>query len=188
MDRRAFLTTAGRSLIVSTAVVQSASAADDSALRELVRAAGLTPYWTFKAIKDFSYLEVHSSRPVSVRELAGKVLLVNLWATWCSPCVREMQSLEGLHQQFNSHGLIVLGINIYDRADLRVIANWLDRRNLTFLNLKGDRDGPPLVSNLFIPQTFVIDRQRRLIANKTGEHEWTSRGVQELVRHMLDAG
>jgi hypothetical protein len=48
-----------------------------------------------------------------------------------------MPSLEGLHQQFNSQGLIVLGINISDRADLAGIAEWLDRRNLTFLNLKG---------------------------------------------------
>jgi len=167
--------------------VQSAEAADDTALRELVRAAGLIPYWRFKAVQDFSYPEVHSSRPVSVREFNGKVLLVNLWATWCSPCVREMPSLEGLHQQFNSQGLIVLGINISDRADRSGIAQWLDIRNLTFLNLKGDRDGPPLVSNLFIPQTFVIDKQRRLIANKTGDHEWTSHGVRELIRHMLSA-
>ena len=75
-------------------LVDSAGAGDDSELRRMVREAGLAPYWSFKVVKDFSYPEVDASRPVSVRELRGKVLLVNLWATWCPPCVREMPSLQ----------------------------------------------------------------------------------------------
>ncbi len=122
---------------------------------------------------------------MSVREFGGKVLLVNLRATWCSPCVREMPSLQGLHEQFSSRGLTVLGINTSDRTDLPGIRDWLVKRNLTFLNLKGDHDGPPLVSSLYIPQTFILDKQGRLIANKTGAYEWTSHGVQQLVRYML---
>ena len=163
----------------------SAGAGDDSELRRMVREAGLVPYWSFKVVKDFSYPEVDASRPVSVRELRGKVLLVNLWATWCPPCVREMPSLQRLHEQFNSQGLTVLGINTSDRTDLPGIRSWLLKRDLTFLNLKGDHDGPPLVSSLNIPQTFVIDKQGRLIANKTGDYEWTSYGVRQLVRYML---
>ena len=166
-------------------LVDSAGAGDDSELRRMVREAGLVPYWSFKVVKDFSYPEVDASRQVSVRELRGKVLLVNLWATWCPPCVREMPSLQRLYEQFNSQGLTVLGINTSDRTDLPGIKSWLLKRNLTFLNLKGDHDGPPLVSSLNIPQTFVIDKQGRLIANKTGDYEWTSHGVQQLVRYML---
>jgi hypothetical protein len=79
----------------------------------------------------------------------------------------------------------VLGINTSDRTDLPGIRDWLVKRNLTFLNLKGDHDGPPLVSSLYIPQTFILDKQGRLIANKTGAYEWTSHGVQQLVRYML---
>jgi len=43
------------------------------------------------------------------------------------------------------------------------------------------------VSNHFIPQTFIIDRRGRLIANKTGSHEWTDAGMEQLVRYMLTA-
>jgi thiol-disulfide isomerase/thioredoxin len=110
-------------LLASVAVSLFASLGDsagagDSELRRMVREAGLVPYWSFKVVKDFSYPEVDASRPVSVRELRGKVLLVNLWATWCPPCVREMPSLQRLHEQFNSQGLTVLGINTSDRTDL----------------------------------------------------------------------
>ena len=170
---------------LSATVVEHAGASDDSELRKMVREAGLVPYWSFKAVKDFSYPEVNTSRLVSIRELDGKVVVINLWATWCPPCVKEMPSLEGLHQQFHAEGLAVLGINIRDGKDLPAIRDWLLTRNLTFLNLKGDHDGPPLVSNFYIPQTFILDRRGRLIANKTGASDWTGEAVQQLVRHML---
>jgi thiol-disulfide isomerase/thioredoxin len=141
-------------------LVDSAGAGDDSELRRMVREAGLVPYWSFKVVKDFSYPEVDAARPVSVRELRGKVLLVNLWATWCPPCVREMPSLQRLHEQFDSQGLTVLGINASDRTDLPGIKSWLLKRNLTFLNLKGDKNGPPLVSNFYTRQTFILDHGR----------------------------
>ena len=187
IGRRAFIGSIAVGVFAAplAAKVKLARAGDDDALRRMIREAGLTPYWSFKVVKNFSYPEVNSSRPVSVREYGSKVLLVNLWATWCPPCVREMPSLQRLHEQFNSHGLTVLGINTSDRTDLPGIKGWLLKRNLTFLNLKGDHDGPPLVSSLNIPQTFVIDKQGRLIANKTGDYAWTSHGVQQLVRYML---
>jgi thiol-disulfide isomerase/thioredoxin len=172
------------SLAIATGA-SSAEAGDDGELRSTVRGAGLVPYWSFKPIKDFSYPEVNAGRPVSIREFDGKVAVVNLWATWCPPCVREMPSLERLHDQFHRQGLVVLGININDRMDVHGVRKWLGQRNLTFLNLKGDSDGPPLVSSMFVPQTFIIDKRGRLIANGTGDHDWSDNGMQQLVRYML---
>jgi thiol-disulfide isomerase/thioredoxin len=175
----------GLAIAPFAAMLDPAAAGDDGELRRLVREAGLVPYWSFKVVRDFSYPEVNTTRSVSSREFGGKVVVVNLWATWCPPCVKEMPSLQGLHEQFHSRGLTVLGINVRDQMALPGIRDWLSKRNLTFLNLKGDRDGPPLVSNFYIPQTFVIDKQGRLIANKTGPHDWTDGSMQQLVRYML---
>src|SRR5262245_19695193 len=175
-------------LFVSLAIATSAGsaeAADDRELRSIVRGAGPVPYWSFKRIKDFSYPEVNAARTVSIREFDGQVVVVNLWATWCPPCVREMPSLQRLYDKFHRQGLVVLGVNINDRLDVLGVRNWLGRRNLTFLNLKGDSYGPPLVSNMFIPQTFIIDKCGRLVANGTGDRDWTDNSMQELVRYML---
>jgi thiol-disulfide isomerase/thioredoxin len=174
-------------IVPFAAIVNSACAGDDGELRRMVHGAGLVPYWSFKAVKEFSYPVVDTSRSVSIRELGGKVVVVNLWATWCPPCVKEMPSLQGLHEQFHPEGLTVLGINIRDQMEPQGVRDWLMKRNLTFLNLKGDRNGPPLVSNFYIPQTFIIDKRGRLIANKTGPHDWTDPGMQQLVRYMLAA-
>ncbi len=175
------------SLTILTSVASAGADEDrDGNLRSMVRAAGLVPYWSFRPVKDFSYPEVNAARRVSIREFGGKVVVVNLWATWCPPCVREMPTLQQLYEQFHSQGLVVLGINVNDRMDMHGIRNWLEQRRLTFLNLKGDGNGPPLVSNMFIPQTFVLDKRGRLLANKTGEHDWTDNGMLRLVRYMLD--
>ena len=48
-----------------------------------------------------TYPDTNAGRPVGIREFIGKVVVVNLWATWYSPCVREMPSLQGLHEQFH---------------------------------------------------------------------------------------
>jgi thiol-disulfide isomerase/thioredoxin len=110
IDRRAFIGSIAVGVFAAplAAKVKLARAGDDDVLRRMIREAGLTPYWSFKVVKDFSYPEVNAARPVSVREFGGKVLLVNLWATWCSPCVREMPSLQRLHEQFSSRGLTCL--------------------------------------------------------------------------------
>jgi len=189
MNRRTFLCglTLGALSAPLAAEVKLARAGDDGALRRMVREAGLTPYWSFKAVEDFSHPEVNTARPVSVREFGGKVVVVNLWASWCPPCVKEMPSLQGLHEQFHREGLTVLGINILDQMELQGVRDWLVKRNLTFLNLKGDRNGPPLVSNFYIPQTFILDRRGRVIANKTGPQDWTDDAMQQLVRYMLAA-
>ena len=126
----------------------------------MVREAGLVPYWSFKAVKDFSYPEVNTSRLVSIRELDGKVVVVNLWATWCPPCVKEMPSLEGLHRQFRAEGLAVLGINIRDGKALPTIRDWLLTRDLTFLNLKPRRSATRLE---LVHSPDVHSRQARAI-------------------------
>jgi thiol-disulfide isomerase/thioredoxin len=132
MNRRTFL---GGLMGTLAARVESASASNDGDLRRMVRAAGLVPYWSFKAVKDFSYPEVNTTQSVSIREFTGKVVAVNLWATWCPPCVEEMPSRQTLHEQFHARGVTVVGINISDRTDLAGIRNWLLKRNLSFLNL-----------------------------------------------------
>src|SRR5688572_14296071 len=56
-------------------------------------------------------LPVLGGGTTDLKSLRGKVVLVNLWASWCPPCLEEMPSLERLHQQLSPDGLVVLGVS-----------------------------------------------------------------------------
>ena len=96
-----------------------------------------------------------------------------------------MPSLEALHQEFQEKGLVVIGINVYDRRSDAAIASWLRERSITFVNVKAHDGGPDFPSAFRLPQTFLIDSPGRLIANKSGDWDWTSIGVKVLIRRLI---
>jgi thiol-disulfide isomerase/thioredoxin len=163
-------------------------AADESQLRKYVRAAEMVAFSTFKPVDDFTYRDIRTGKPVNIRTgFVRRVVLVNLWATWCPPCVREMGALQGLHNEFRDKGFAVVGINILDRASPADIRAWADGRGLTFPILKGGKwDDMPLMSQRRVPQTFLIDRDGRLIATRAGEFAWADESVKDLVRYMVE--
>jgi thiol-disulfide isomerase/thioredoxin len=168
-------------------VASHAVASDDGEIRRTMREAGLVPYWSFKPAEDFTYPDVAGGRPLTLGDLKGRVVVVNMWATWCPPCVREMPSLQVLHAEFKERGLVVIGINIRDRKNAGAVARWLSERNLTFPNVKASDGGPDFPSRYSIPQTFLIDRRGRLLANRSGELDWTSAPIKALIGRLLDA-
>jgi thiol-disulfide isomerase/thioredoxin len=99
----------GRLATGALLVIVSQGAAEDGELRRSLREAGLIPYWSFTPAASFSYPDVSTGRSLALADLKGHVVLVNMWATWCPPCVREMPSLQALHAEFHERGLVVLG-------------------------------------------------------------------------------
>jgi peroxiredoxin len=110
------------------------------------------------AAPEFSAVDL-SDQSVSLASLKGRVVVVNLWATWCHPCLEEIPQLEALHQQFAADDVSVIGVSV-DAAgmgnDVRDFAKehgmsyplWLDPNHefsLKFLTVG-------------VPETFVIDR------------------------------
>jgi peroxiredoxin len=98
----------------------------------------------------------------TLRELRGKVVLVNFWATWCPPCRKEMPDLEALYNRFEGEGLVVLAISDEDAGKVRP---FLAARPVTYPILL---DPGRKVNDLFqvegIPKTFVYNREGKLVA------------------------
>ena len=98
----------------------------------------------------------------NLKDLRGKVVLLNFWATWCPPCRKEMPDLETLYVRFKDQGFVVLAISDEDAAKVRP---FLDGRNITYPVLldRGRR-----VNHQFqiegIPKSFVYDRNGKLVA------------------------
>jgi peroxiredoxin len=98
----------------------------------------------------------------SLRDLRGKVVLVNFWATWCPPCRREMPDMETLYKRFGARGLVILAISDEDRAK---VEPFIAERKYSYPILL---DPGRKVNEEFgvhgIPKSFVYDRDGKLAA------------------------
>ena len=110
----------------------------------------------------------------TLRQLTGKVVLVNFWATWCPPCRKEMPDLDAIYREFRAKGLVILAISDEDRAK---VAPFIAEQKLSYPVLLNPGR---VVNDLFavqgIPKSFVYDRTGRLAAEsidmRTRKHFW----------------
>ena len=116
---------------------------------------------------------------------AGKVIVVNFWATWCAPCVKEMPSFETLYRRFRSQGLTVLAISL-DKDGSSKVQDYVDKFKLSFPVLL-DTEGiaEKLYPSFTIPFTYVIDKQGRVAARIDGAKDWESPETFKAVEYLL---
>jgi thiol-disulfide isomerase/thioredoxin len=123
----------------------------------------------------------------TLADFRGKVVLVNFWATWCGPCVREMPSLQRLAAQFAGDTFAVLALS-QDRRGWEVMTPFLARLGLeglpVFHDEKGSAAGALKVQGL--PTTVLFDRSGRELGRLVGPAEWDAPEAVALVRHYLD--
>ena len=110
---------------------------------------------------DFTLTDL-TGKSWSLRDLRGKVVLVNFWATWCPPCRKEMPDLEALYRRFSARGLVILAISDEDAAKVKP---FIAERQISYPVLL---DPGRKVNEMFqvegIPKSFVYDRDGKLVA------------------------
>jgi peroxiredoxin len=98
----------------------------------------------------------------SLKDLRGKVVLLNFWATWCPPCRKEMPDLEALYLRFKDQGLVVLAVSDEDAAK---VSPFLAERSITYpVLLDPGRKVNEQLEIEGIPKSFVYDRGGELVA------------------------
>ena len=110
---------------------------------------------------DFTLTDIEGRR-WTLKDLRGKVVLVNFWATWCPPCRKEIPDLEALYERFKGKGLVVLGISDDDATKVMEFARQ-EKINYPVL-LDPGRKVNKLYSIASIPMSFVYDRGGKLVA------------------------
>jgi cytochrome c biogenesis protein CcmG, thiol:disulfide interchange protein DsbE len=136
----------------------------------------LAPPFTLRNLKgNLEGLDDHS----------GKVIIVNFWATWCAPCVKEMPSFETLYRRYRSKGLTLLAVSL-DKDGSAKVQEFVDKHKLSFPVLL-DTEGvaEKLYPSFTIPFTYVIDKQGRVAARVDGAKEWASPETFKAVEYLL---
>ena len=125
-------------------------------------------------------------KPKKLSDWHGKTVLVNLWATWCVPCRKEMPALEGLQTKLKSPNFEVVAINI-DTRDPEKPKNFLKDANLSQLGYFNDQkakvfqDLKSIGRALGMPTSVLVDGQGCEIATIAGPAEWDSEDAVKLI-------
>jgi thiol-disulfide isomerase/thioredoxin len=116
-----------------------------------------------------------SGQQRTIADFRGRVVLLNLWATWCAPCIKEMPSLDRLQAQLGGPDFTVLALS-QDRKGAEVVKPFYDKEALTHLDIQIDAKGAVTreLEVQGLPTSVLIDRQGRIVGRVEGPAEWDS--------------
>ena len=122
---------------------------------------------------------------VSLSDYKGKVVLVNIWATWCPPCVDEMPSMEKLYRKFKGENFEILAISI-DEPGSEAVAPFMKKTRLTFPALIDSKGAiKPVYRISGIPESFIIDKHGILIKKIVGPVDWAAPKVFRFISSLI---
>jgi peroxiredoxin len=126
-------------------------------------------------------------KPASLTALRGKVVFLNLWATWCPPCREEMPSIQTLYQQFQSApDFVVLAVS--EDSNPAQVANYVKQHKFGFEVLLDPRNSVGEAYDVSgLPESFVIGRDGRIVAHHVGPYDWANHDIREALEDLLRA-
>ncbi len=121
--------------------------------------------------------------PLIDSDLESKVLFLNLWATWCLPCLEEMPAMASLYEEFSDQGLAMVAVS---NEDPEVVRQFLEEHPYPFTILLDPEDTLTLrLEVMALPTTFIVDRQGRIALQQLGSYDWDSPGMIDQFRPFL---
>ncbi len=122
-------------------------------------------------------------KAIDLQAYKGKVVFVNIWATWCPPCREEMPSMERLYQELKGEDFEILAVSV-DGAGAAVVAPFMKKYHLSFpalLDPKGTTQD--LFGTTGVPESFIINREGVIEKIVIGPMDWAT---PEVVRYFRD--
>ncbi len=128
-------------------------------------------------------------KAMTIADFKGKVVLLNLWATWCAPCRKEMPSLDALQRELGSDQFEVVAVSV-DRGGPEKAANFLAEVGAKALRFYHDPTAQLGFSLMAIgmPATLLIDRDGRELGRLVGPADWHSDDAKRLIQAAIAAG
>ncbi len=133
---------------------------------------------------NFRLTSLHGDE-ISVAGLAGKVLFINFWATWCGPCKAEMPSMENLYHDFKTKGLEILAVSS-DMEGPSVVQPFVQKLGLSYpilLDPDFRVDDKYLIQS--VPTTVLVDQNGVITHRMVGARDWNAPESRDLIEKLL---
>lgn len=147
----------------------------------------LTPLGVGTRAPDFQAATLDTPpRQLSLADYRGKVLLVNIWATWCQPCRVEIPSIERLYRTYGPQGLSVVAVSIDDPGTESAIRAFVRDMGMTFQVL---HDPSGRIEKAYqatgYPETVIVGKDGVIRKKIAGAMDWDSEGNRKLIERLL---
>ncbi len=140
-----------------------------------------------KPLPDLAFTDAED-KPIKLADYKGKTVLLNFWATWCAPCVKEMPSLDKLQAEMGKDRFVVLPLSLDGPSRPKVAPFYADRK-LANLGIYFDK-GKKTMSTLdvsVLPTSVLIDPQGREIGRMEGDADWDKPEAIALMKAAVDS-
>ncbi len=133
---------------------------------------------------DFTLPDING-KVVSLTDYRGKVVLINIWATWCPPCVEEMPSMEKLHQELKDESFKILAVSI-DVLGAKAVIPFMKKHKLSFSALTDTKGAiKSLYQTTGVPESFIVDKNGIIAEKIIGQRDWATSGAIRFFQNLI---
>lgn len=135
-----------------------------------------------ETLEDYNWNLVNlEGEPVNFRRSIGEVAIINIWATWCPPCIAEMPSFQKLFDQYGDR------VHFYfvSTEDDEKLQQFLDKKDYRLPVYQPITMAPQKLQSRSLPTTYVISRDGKIAVNKEGSANWNDSGFKDLLDQLL---
>lgn len=137
------------------------------------------------ADSDFNWdLKGIDGNTINLKDLKGQVLFINIWATWCPPCVGEMPEIQDLYDTFkaeeNIHFLMI------SNESTAKISRFVKSKNYSFPVFSAQSQSPASFATNSIPTTFVVSKSGKIVIKEIGAANWGGKKMKKMMRDLLN--
>lgn len=136
---------------------------------------------------DFNYnftLKDLDGKAVNFDSYKGKVVFLNMWATWCGPCRAEMASIQQLYSKINNRDIAFVMLSI-DRAGSEMkVKEYIQNKQFTFPVFMPSTDFPDQLKVPSIPTTFVVDKDGKIVSKQVGSANFDTKDFKNFLEGL----